>query len=178
MCCNAKRFCSWYVRMGHLQLGCVCKLLDLLVEDDSKAFSSLQFPALCAQLGTPWRRDRVGPCGQLRVPYGSNQQDLPSSRGGAWAQSLRQSTRRPCQLAASVASSDAAPKLALYWKMPPESYLLFPKASLLTFLPMVYYKTTYTSTGDEGVRSLVTHSESTSVREGEVPANPGLLFSR
>ena len=178
MCCNAKRFCSGHLRMGHLQLGCVCKLLDLLVEDNLKAFSSLQFPALCAQLETPWRRDRAAPVANYGPFMEATNKTCPPAGEEPGHSPYGRSTRRPCQLATSMASSDAAPKLALYWKMPLESYLLLPKASLLTFLPMVYYKTTYTSTGDEGVRSLVTHFESISVWESEVPANPGLLFSR
>ena len=158
--------------------GLCVQALGPLGQRQLEGFLLAPIPSSLCSTGDPLEKVQSCPCGQLRALYGSNQQDLPSSRGGAWTQSLRHSTRRPCQLAASVASSDAAPKLALYWKMPLESYLFLPKASLLTFLPMVYYKTTYTSTGDEGVRSLVTHFESISVQESEVPANPGLLFSR
>ena len=104
-----------------------------------EGFLLAPIPSSLCSTGGPWRRDRAAHVVNCR-PQGSNHRDAPSRGRGAWAQSLRQSTRRPCQLAASVASSDAASKLALYWKMPPESYLLLPKASLLTFLPMVCYK--------------------------------------
>ena len=48
--------------------------LNILVQDSSKPFSLLQFPALCAQLGNAWREDDAAQCRQLQVKYGSNQQ--------------------------------------------------------------------------------------------------------